>query len=163
MLVVFDLDFTLWDAGGTWCDHTVPPYRRENGHILDGEGRLIVLYPEVRPILENLSEKGFSMALASRTHSPEVARRLLELFGISRHFTYQQIYPGSKVRHFRYLQQDSGIPYEMMYFFDDEHRNVEEVENLGVNALRVHSGLSWDAIRSFRALSLGSVAESFMK
>ena len=26
MLLVFDLDFTLWDAGGTWCDQTKPPF-----------------------------------------------------------------------------------------------------------------------------------------
>jgi magnesium-dependent phosphatase 1 len=154
MLFVFDLDFTLWDAGGIWCDQTMPPYRNQNSHIVDAEGRMIVLYPEVRVILDKLSEKGIPMALASRTHSPDIARRLLELFGISGHFTFQQIYPGSKVRHFHYLQRDSGIPYEMMYFFDDEHRNVEEVKSLGVNARRVASGLRWSEIREFQELTV---------
>ena len=39
MLLVFDLNFTLWNAGGTRCDHTTPPYRKRIDHILDGGGR----------------------------------------------------------------------------------------------------------------------------
>jgi magnesium-dependent phosphatase 1 len=149
MLVVFDLDFTLWDAGGTWCDQTAPPYERYNGHITDGEGRNIILYPEVRAILRQLQEKEISMALASRTTSPAIARRLLDLFGIDTYFSYLQIYPGTKVRHFNYLQKESGIPYENMYFFDDEHRNIMEVERLGVQSKLVSSGLSWRDIHEF--------------
>ena len=154
MLFVFDLDFTLWDAGGTWCDHTIAPYRRQNGHILDGEGRMIILYPEVREILESLRHQGVSMALASRTHSPETARKLLQLFGIGHFFIFQQIYPGSKIRHFESLRKESGIRYEHMYFFDDEYRNVKEVQSLGVQAVRVRSGLSWKEINEFGHLGL---------
>ena len=152
MLIVFDLDFTLWDAGGTWCDHTTSPYRRQNGHILDGEGRMIILYPEVRDILESLRHKGISMALASRTHSPETAMKLLQLFGINHFFNFQQIYPGSKVRHFHSLHKESGISYEHMYFFDDEYRNIEEVKSLGVKAVIVRSGLGWKEINEFSHL-----------
>jgi len=47
MLLVFNLDFTLWDAGGTWCDHTDPPYTKENSFIQDASGKTISLYPEV--------------------------------------------------------------------------------------------------------------------
>lgn len=152
MLVVFDLDFTLWDAGGTWCDHTTPPYRRQNGHILDGEGRMISLYPEVRSILDHLNQKRIPMALASRTHSPLIASRLLDLLSIGTYFKYLQIYPGSKVRHFGYLHRDSGIQYESMYFFDDEHRNITEVEPLGVQTRLVKNGLNWKEIHEFQDL-----------
>jgi magnesium-dependent phosphatase 1 len=147
MLFVFDLDFTLWDAGGTWCDHTVAPYRRQNGHILDGEGRRILLYPEVRAILESLHENKIAMGLASRTHAPETARTLLDLFRISHFFNFMQIYPGSKVRHFHSLQKESGVSYKNMYFFDDEHRNIHEVSRLGVNARRVNRGLGWNDLK----------------
>jgi magnesium-dependent phosphatase 1 len=147
MLFVFDLDFTLWDAGGTWCDHTVAPYRRQNGHILDGEGRRILLYPEVRAILGSLHENQIAMGLASRTHAPETARTLLDLFRISRFFNFMQLYPGSKVRHFHSLQKESGIPYANMYFYDDEHRNIDEVSRLGVNARRVNTGLGWNDLK----------------
>lgn len=152
MLVVFDLDFTLWDAGGTWCDHTIPPYRRENGHVRDGEGRTISLYPEVRSILDHLGQNGILMALASRTHSPVIARRLLDLLDIGVYFEYMQSYPGSKVRHFRYLKRDSGIHYNSMYFFDDEHRNIQDVESLGVQSRLVQGGLSWKEIQEIQDL-----------
>ncbi len=153
MLFVFDLDFTLWDAGGTWCDHTDPPYTRLNGHILDGEGRRIILYPEVRDILKELKRRKITLALASRTNSPVIARRLLNLFGIGDYFTYLQIYPGRKTRHFQSLRKESGIPYENMYFFDDEQRNILEVEPLGVRSCLVIDGLSWQEILEFRELS----------
>jgi magnesium-dependent phosphatase 1 len=62
-----------------------------------------------------------------------------------------EIYPGSKLRHFKEVHRKTGIPYEQMVsflplaekgrkpmyvlrfqlFFDDEHRNFE-VESLGV-------------------------------
>ena len=143
MLFVFDLDFTLWDAGGTWCDHTVAPYIKQNGHIRDAEGRRIILYPEVRSILESLQGKEILMGLASRTHRPDSARLLLELFGISHFIRFQQIYPGSKIQHFQALNKESGIPFVNMYFYDDEHRNIEEVSSLGVHARRIDAGLSW--------------------
>jgi len=74
---VFDLDFTLWDAGGTWCDHTLPPYTSVNGYIRDAAGRQIYLFPDVRSILHKLSRKDILMAVASRTHSPDTARKLM--------------------------------------------------------------------------------------
>lgn len=154
MLVVFDLDFTLWDAGGTWCDHTSAPYRKQNGYIIDSEDRRIVLYPEVRSILESLHERGISMALASRTHSPGTAKLLLELLGIDHYFDFRQIYPGSKIKHFRSLQQESSIPYEDMYFFDDEFRNIEEVKRLGVQTQIVNSGMTWKEIRVIKDLRI---------
>jgi magnesium-dependent phosphatase 1 len=146
-LIIFDLDFTLWDAGGTWCDHTTPPYKKVNAHIVDRDQREILLYPDVPGILQALQKKRIPMGLASRTHSPETASRFLSMFGIAHHFSYRQIYPGSKVRHFQYLQQDSGISYQNMYFFDDEPRNISEVGALGVHAFLVSEGLRWEDIR----------------
>jgi magnesium-dependent phosphatase 1 len=148
MLLVFDLDFTLWDAGGTWCDHTDPPYTKVNGHIRDALGRQIHLYPDVRTILETLSGKHIPMAVASRTHSPGTAHRLMDLFGIRDFFSYEEIYPGSKLVHFRSLQKRTGISYGKMVFFDDEHRNIAEVGRLGVKAIPVHSGLNWADIQT---------------
>jgi hypothetical protein len=34
-----------------------------------------------------------------------------------------------------------------MYFYDDEHRNIDEVSSLGVQARRIHAGLRWDDIK----------------
>lgn len=145
-LIVFDLDFTLWNAGGTWCDHTCPPYRRVNGHIEDSSGSIIFLYPDARKILEKLHKNGYRIAAASRTHEPSWAVELLKLFEINHYFSYKEIYPGSKIEHFQQLQHITGINYENMAFFDDEMRNIEDASDLGVNAVLVDQGITWQYI-----------------
>lgn len=141
-LVVFDLDFTLWDAGGTWCDHTNPPYKRINNHVEDSWGSRIVLYPDVMEVLEELKQQGFTMALASRTGAPQWAQKLLHLFEINTYFDYKEIYPGSKIEHFNQLHHLTKIPFENMVFFDDEMRNISEVGSLGVHAVYVEDGIN---------------------
>ncbi len=141
-LIVFDLDFTLWDAGGTWCDCTNPPYKRINGHVEDSNGSKIKLYPDVVDILSELKEQSFSLALASRTEAPSWAQQLLKLLDIEHFFNHQEIYPGSKIQHFTQLQKATGISYSNMIFFDDEMRNIKEVGNLGVQAVYVEEGIN---------------------
>ncbi len=141
-LIVFDLDFTLWDAGGTWCDCTNPPYKRVNGHVEDSYGSKIRLYPDVINILSELKEQRFSMALASRTEAPSWAQQLLKLLEIEHYFIHKEIYPGSKIQHFRQLQKATGISYSDMIFFDDEMRNIREVGDLGVHAIYVEDGIN---------------------
>lgn len=145
-LVVFDLDFTLWDAGGTWCDHTNPPYRRVNQHVVDSYGAQIKLYPEVRTILDDLKDQNVAMALASRTGAPAWARQLLQLFEIGHYFEYQEIYPSNKVTHFNELKKQTGVPFEKMVFFDDEMRNVHDVAALGVHAVYVPDGINREMV-----------------
>jgi magnesium-dependent phosphatase 1 len=68
-------------------------------------------------------------------------------------FDYLQIYPGSKIRHFEKLHQQTGIAYEDMVFFDDEARN-RDVERLGVVMWLVRDGVSSmeidEGVRSWR-------------
>lgn len=71
MLIVFDLDFTLWDCGGTWCDHTSPPYTKQNELVYDADNIKIRLYPEVYSILEELHKQHVQIGVASRTNEPE--------------------------------------------------------------------------------------------
>jgi len=148
MLIVFDLDFTLWDCGGTWCDHTNPPFYRENGIIMDEDGRKIKLYPDVKTVLEHLNDQRITMAVASRTYSPEWADELMGLFDIKKHFNYFEIYPGSKVNHFHSLKAKTGMSFHEMIFFDDEYRNVDEVADLGVKSIFVNNGISLSLVKS---------------
>jgi magnesium-dependent phosphatase 1 len=141
-IFVFDLDFTLWNAGDTWCDHTNPPYKRVNDHVEDSYGSRIVLYPDVRQILNQLTLDGFTLALASRTGEPSWALQLLRLFEIEHLFKFKEIYPASKIKHFDALKNQTGIPFSDMVFFDDEMRNIQEVGALGVQAIYVENGLS---------------------
>lgn len=145
-LYVFDLDFTLWDAGGTWCDHCRPPFVNAAMGVQDADGALIQLYPQVIHILETLVKKGYPMALASRTGRPDWAMELLQLFRIDHFFAVKEIYPSSKLQHFSNIRNKTGIPYDSMIFFDDEHRNIQEVSRLGVDCRLVRQGLCWEHI-----------------
>lgn len=151
-LVVFDLDFTLWDAGGTWCDHTHPPYKRKNDFVLDSHGSKIMLYPDVVEILEYLERENILMGIASRTGEPTWARNLMELFEIENYFSYSEIYPSSKVKHFTRIQQQANIPFSEMLFFDDEMRNITEVGSLGVTAIFVPNGIKMDMLERYLGL-----------
>tara|TARA_Y100000588_G_scaffold162454_1_gene176509 strand:+ start:786 stop:1253 length:468 start_codon:yes stop_codon:yes gene_type:complete len=141
-LVVFDLDFTLWDAAGTWCDHLSPPFNIRSGRIFDSRGSELKLYPGTIDILEELKYEHFDLGIASRTNEPDWARELLDLLNVRDYFRYEEIYPGSKVTHFKRLRNKSGLNYEDMIFFDDEQRNITEVGDLGVNCILVKNGIS---------------------
>lgn len=147
-LIVFDLDFTLWDAGGTWCDHLRAPFRRRNGDVLDADGACIRLYPEVPEILDSCDALNIPMALASRTGAPTWAQSILGLFGLRDRFVHEQIYPKSKDHHFQCLRRASGLSFERMAFFDDEMRNIQDVGALGVHAVHVPNGLTCQHFRT---------------
>ncbi|KAI9225240.1 MAG: magnesium-dependent phosphatase 1 [Piptocephalis tieghemiana] len=164
-LVVFDLDSTFWDFGTELL--AGPPFRRnpQTGHVEDKEGTVLAPYPESFEVVRTLHAEypDTLLALASRTATPEWAKAIaqLMLYPPSFHepppsphsrsllslFPHQQIYPGSKVQHFQAFQQDTGLPYEEMLFFDDEHRNIRDVSALGVVCIYVPEGLSLRALR----------------
>ncbi|QDU73444.1 Acid Phosphatase [Bremerella volcania] len=141
-LIVFDLDFTLWDCGGVWCDCLSPPFRVRDRRIEDRTGRLVRLYDDVHDILTHCDEQAISIALASRTQQPDWARELLGHLDITHRFAFAEIYPSSKLRHFAALQQASGLAYKEMLFFDDEMRNIDEVGGLGVASIYVRDGMT---------------------
>ncbi len=141
-LLVFDLDFTLWDAGGTWVDHTRPPFRLRNGDVFDADNSCIRLYPDVLPLLAELKNKAYPIAVASKTGEPDWAREVLDLFDIRHYFAFEEIYPGTKTRHFHQLAIKSGTAFENMIFFDDEYANIRDVSALNVTAIHVQSGIT---------------------
>ena len=141
-LIVFDLDFTLWDCGGTWCDCLSPPFALKQGRVVDSGGRHVRFYPDVVSILEFCETNHIVAALASRTEQPEWARQLLQLLDATHRFAFQEIYPSSKRKHFTALGKQSEVGYSQMLFFDDEMRNIREVSDLGVTSIFVQDGLS---------------------
>ncbi|KAJ7493570.1 magnesium-dependent phosphatase-1 [Mycena latifolia] len=139
-LIAFDLDYTLWNL---WIDtHVTGPLRRSGDAVVDAHGTPVEFYPDVAGILRRLRDQGVLLAACSRTHAPDMARQALRLLRVPGKddsevgpaielFDDLQIYPGSKLAHFRALHTSTGVPYEQMLFFDDELRN-REVERLGV-------------------------------
>uniref|UniRef100_G3TZL0 Magnesium-dependent phosphatase 1 n=1 Tax=Loxodonta africana TaxID=9785 RepID=G3TZL0_LOXAF len=139
-LAVFDLDYTLWPF---WVDtHVDPPFHRSrDGTVRDSRSRTVRLYPDVPEVLR-LQGLGVPVAPASRTGEIEGANQLLELFDLIRYFVRREIYPGSKVTHFKRLQQKTGVPFSQMIFFDDEKRNIVDVSKLGVTCVHVQNGMN---------------------
>ncbi|MBK1879211.1 magnesium-dependent phosphatase-1 [Pelagicoccus mobilis] len=147
-LVVFDLDFTVWDSGGVWCDCLLPPFRKHEGRVLDAEDSHVRVYEDIPWALETLADSGVELAIASRTSQPNWARELLDLLKLRHFFEYEEIYPSSKLRHFAELKSNTGYDYSEMLFFDDELRNVEEVGELGVRVVHVRNGFQRDHLAS---------------
>ncbi|TWT80162.1 Acid Phosphatase [Planctomycetes bacterium CA13] len=141
-LIVFDLDFTLWDCDGTWCDCLSPPFGLRGGKVTDRTGRMVRLYDDVAMILDECKRGRVPIAVASRTEQPRWAQMLLDLLEITNRFSFAEIYPTTKLKHFAALQESSGIPFEKMLFFDDEMRNISEVSQLGVTSIHVADGLT---------------------
>lgn len=141
-LIVFDLDFTLWDCGGTWCDCLSPPFRMKQGRLFDRGGRQVRFYSDVMQVLEFCDKRQIVTAVASRTEQPSWAMELLQLLEATHRFAYSEIYPSSKLKHFESLRTTTEVEYDRMLFFDDEMRNIHEVSGLGVTSILVDDGLT---------------------
>ncbi|MFN3188877.1 MAG: magnesium-dependent phosphatase-1 [Aureliella sp.] len=154
-LVVFDLDFTLWDCGGTWCDCLTPPFNgyaeevtdapaegKPGGRVVDSRGAQIRLYPDVEWILNECEKRGIEMGIASRTEQPKWAAELLERLKIRDRFQYEEIYPTRKTKHFGAIQRESGVELSNMVFFDDEIRNIHDISAIGVHSVFVERGIN---------------------
>jgi magnesium-dependent phosphatase 1 len=163
-LVVFDLDCTLWEPyidvlnGGPFTKTEDP------GVVLDRYREELSLLPDVQAVLNVLeTDPQFhdtKVAIASRTAEIEAAKECMgllevdikkrgaeagEMKTLESIASFVEIYPTSKVVHFAKFQQESGVAYQEMLFFDDEFRNVQEIARLGVTCQFCRDGLTWTA------------------
>nr|POE74756.1 putative magnesium-dependent phosphatase p8b7.31 [Quercus suber] len=160
-MIVFDLDYTLWPF---WVDTHVSSPLRASKHapglkVTDAHGGHYGFYSDVAGILSSIKDHEIVLGAASRTSAPTLARRMLDLLKIPESsqkgqegsrtavslFDHLEIYPGSKIAHFKSLAKKSGLPYEQMLFFDDESRN-KNVEELGVVMQLVRDGVTREEI-----------------
>lgn len=132
-LVVFDLDYTLWPF---YCE-------------CRSKREMPSLYREAKGILYALEEKGVSVAIASRSPTPDIAKTFLEKLGINSMFVAHEIFSSwtHKTEHFERIHRRTGVPFQSMLFFDDEDRNIEAVSKMGVTSVLVGNGVTIGAFR----------------
>ncbi|KAJ6637037.1 Magnesium-dependent phosphatase 1 [Pseudolycoriella hygida] len=138
-LIAFDLDYTLWPF---FVDCSDPPFKKAGKHVVDACGGKVKPYPDSTNILQRLSSLGYKIAIASRTSAVKEAKELINLFGWKQYINYQEIYPGCKVTHFTQFKKESKIPFDRMIFFDDEERNIVDINRLGSVAILVKRGVN---------------------
>lgn len=126
-------------------------------------GEAFAFYPAVSSIIQACASRAIPLAVASRTHDPDLARDMLKALHIipsfsdnpaantktSRaleYFDFIQIFPGNKTQHFLRIHQVSGVEYEDMLFFDDEARNRNVETELGVTFCLVRDGMKLDVV-----------------
>ena len=149
-LIAFDLDDTLWHPEMWLCSGT--PYSvpdASTGKVFCAGGEEMQFLGDARAVLRLLHDpdgpfraKGVKVVYVSRTSYPEYAFPLLELMPVSSppgasmadvgESDLHQIYPMCKVEHFSKIHEATGIAYADMLFFDNEHRNIVDVEAMGV-------------------------------
>jgi len=139
-LIVFDLDNTCWTPELYQLPRMPKP------------GKDIRLFPGAKGALHELATseewQGTRVAAASRTHQTNWAKKLISKFEVAPDmtmedlFSFQEIYPGTKRKHFQRLRKDSGVSFDEMIFFDDSTWNTNEIEQMGVLCVFCPRGLT---------------------
>jgi magnesium-dependent phosphatase 1 len=88
-------------------------------------------------------------AVASRTDEPGWAKFCMEHLVVEDGTTLSccfgklvEISFQDKTHHFKRLHDKTGIPYQNMAFFDNEHWNIKQVSKLGVKCFYTPDGMN---------------------
>jgi magnesium-dependent phosphatase-1 len=110
--------------------------------VVDSEGFDMSGFVDVSKILKTLKEKclkpGQHLAIASRSTTPELAMRTMELHGWKDYFSSFQIYPRNKTEHMTKIKNELKFDkFQEVLFFDDEYHNIMDTGYLGVCAIEI--------------------------
>ena len=166
-LLVFDCDYTLYPYD---CDKDrIAPfsYVAWSG-MHDRHWRPANPYQDVPAIFGAIADFGISVAFLSRNPSAEPLENLLRtlpcdskgeaapknLWATMPSSAYFHAYSSDRVgrgkdRHFRTLRAFSGIPFNMMLFFDDLPENIDAAAKQGTTSVRL--GIQGLTLRAFIA------------
>lgn len=160
-VIAVDLDYTLWPY---FVDcHVDPPLARRSLSksleiVVDSNGFDLSGFADVPRILHTLkhaclTQPNEHLAVASRSTTERLARKVIDELGWTAYFSSFQIYPTNKINHMKRIRDElngSFDRYEDVLFFDDDFSNIKSTRTLGVCAVQVDesSGLSMKALRS---------------
>lgn len=146
-VIVFDLDYTVWPY---YIDcHAQPPISKKKvgkiEKVVDSQDFDLSGFEQMDEILTTLRKHCLTenehLAVASRSTTPDLAKKALSLLGWLDYFSSVQIYPTSKVKHMNQIKEDLKFDsFKDVLFFDDEPRNIIETRHMGVTAIEVNSG-----------------------
>lgn len=139
-VIVFDLDDTLW-VGEVDCTGG-PPFRKVRGsrHTIHCKnGSPVTLFGSVPSIFDALVDNGIRVAYASRTWTPRWAEQALESFecgtGELSNMWSASVAQGwgdcSKTKHMNEIAISLSLKLDSMVFFDNEMRNIRDINPLG--------------------------------
>ena len=95
-------------------------------------------------------------AISSRKDEPSWAKKCMEWLVVDDgtslnrcfHKNLIEISYSDKARHFESLHRKTGIPFDQMCFFDNEHWNIRGVSQLGVKCFHTPDGMTVEAWNS---------------
>lgn len=130
----------------------------ENMIVTDTSGTPMTVFDGASHALSEINkmkrdDHPIQAAIASRTDEPAWARKCMGWLTaadgtpLSSCFDHVEISYADKRRHFESLHRKTGIPYEQMCFFDNEHGNIRSVSKLGVKCLYTPDGMTREAWR----------------
>lgn len=156
-IIALDLDYTLWPF---YVDcHVDPPFTRRRLNedieiIVDSNGFDLSGYKEVTTILHTLKNYCFDddqhLAVASRSTTEDLAKKLIEELGWTEYFSSFQIYPRNKINHMKQIMEELKFDkYEEVLFFDDEVTNIHTTSSIGVVAIEIdhQTGFNMDILK----------------
>ncbi len=154
-LVAFDLDGTIWSpdmymlwGGGAPFNQVSPT------HLKDRSGQSVNLLGVSGEVLDGFGRgklEGVMPSWVSCTDEPSWADECLNLFQTTSGSTLkscvelEMIFKANKKTHFRKLQDETGIQFGDMLFFDNEMGNIRSVSELGVKCVFCPDGLTGEA------------------
>lgn len=148
-LVVFDLDFTLWQPELYQLSSGPPFTQSSDGCVLTARGERLDLFPAARGALAELGDANVPVAIASRASEREWALEIMRLLRVDERRTVADIVGGapvviqggSKTKHLKHIAHETGVPLSEMVFFDNERTNIQDVEKLGPTCVYCPRGL----------------------
>eukprot|EP00798_Chlamydomonas_sp_ICE-L_P021435 gene21435-28400_t len=166
-LIAFDLDGTLWYPEMYMLNGGAPFRRDKNGNVFDSGGTRLELMGTSADILKAFATdpkwENTAVAYVSKTEYPEWAIPALKTIIISDSWGdsakgrqggkgpvsmwdlcngIQEIYPGSKLTHFKAIKNKTNIEFEDMVFYDNENWNIRECSKLGITCVYTPDGMT---------------------